>query len=74
MGHLNIRSVASKTEQLVTNLQLTGYEQPVLTNSTFNLLCFSETWLTESSRTLHTWSRDIKSSKRIENLENMVDY
>ncbi len=39
MGHLNIRSVASKTEQL----------EQLLTNSNFDLLCLSETWLTESS-------------------------
>ncbi len=39
MGNLNIRSVASKTEQL----------EQLLTNSNFVLLCLSETWLTESS-------------------------
>ncbi len=39
MGHLNIRSIASKTEQL----------EQLLTNSNFDLLCLSETWLTESS-------------------------
>ncbi len=39
MGHLNIRSVASKTEQL----------EQLLTNSNIDLLCLSETWLAESS-------------------------
>ena len=38
-GHLNIRSVVSKTEQL----------EQLLTNSNLDYLCLSETWLTPTT-------------------------